>query len=300
MSDLEDLPRSGSATLRQCGPDPFEELKARLAERGLAPAEAEALEAYKSHHDFEVEIQRFPNGELRIHEPTSCEGMLRIDAREGPKLFLICDVCGEEWSTRLPTTELTDYLLEQAGLPELFAGREFDKTLPGQQDALKTCREWMRGYKSNPLPAVALWGGTGRGKSHLLSLMIETVVRNYNVEAPYRSMIALMNELRDAIGAGTFDRTYSRLLNVPLLALDDLGAGRMTDAGRDWLAGLIDHRYTKERPLLVSTNVPPQRWAEAFGDRAASRLRGMVIPLRIEGPDRRAQGVQEQLVGADS
>lgn len=300
MSDTAEIERSSVAAPRQ-RPEMFAELKARLAARGFVAEDEPPAEGYMPHAAFEREYQRAQDGSVRFPEPTDCAGTMVVLEKEGPVWTLRCDACGTEWAVRVPTDRLTEYLLERAGLPELFVGKDFDKRIPSQQPTLEVCRDWMRRFKPHDLveniPAVALWGSAGRGKSHLLALIVETLIRKHNVEAAYRSVTGLLNELRTAAREGTFESAYSRVLSVPVLALDDLGAERMTDAAREWLAGLVDHRYSKQLPLLIATNVPPPAWDEVFGERTASRLRGMCLPFRLEGPDRR-QGVQEALTMA--
>lgn len=36
-------------------------------------------------------------------------------------------------------------------------------------------------------------------------------------------------------------------------------------------------------PILLSTNFAPNDWADVFGHRTAERLRGMTIPVEVEG-----------------
>lgn len=284
-----DVPR-----LRQQG-DAFAALRARLERAGFTVENDEPGEAYMPHARFEREYQRYPDGRVRFDEPTDCPGEMRVLDKQGSNWALRCDSCDVEWSVRVPTERLTEYLLERAGIPPLFADKEFDKGDLLQKPTLEACRMYVRQFKASPLPGMALWGQAGRGKSHLLALMVETLIRLHQAEAIYRSMAELMGELRAAIKANAFEGTYSRMLNVPVLALDDLGAERTTPAVQEWLSGLVDHRISRELPLLVATNVPPQAWPDAFGERAASRLRGLCLPFKLDGRDRRAQGVQERM-----
>lgn len=283
MSDVDT--RQG---LRQMA-EPFAALRERLAAAGFTVQDEEPGEVYMPHSRFEREYQRAASGAVRFVEPTSCIGQMRVLDKQGPNWTLRCDACEAEWTVRVPADRIVEYLLERCGVPELFSGKEFDKSHPEQAATLEVCREWVLRFKREPLPAVALWGAAGRGKSHLLALIVETLIKRYQVDAIYRSMVPLMNELRGAVAAGVFEGTYSRMLNVPVLAIDDLGAERMTPAVQEWLTGLVDHRYSKELPLLVATNIPPHVWAESFGDRAASRLRGICVPFKLAGPDRRVQ-----------
>jgi DNA replication protein DnaC len=274
--------------------DAFAELRARLAARGFTADSAQdpAPAAWKRHYDFDRE--RNDEGQPRYAEPTDCHGVLLVVQREDPVWLVECDGCG--WTAGVPRGQLDaqqaeQRLLARSGIPAQFRDREFDAHDAAQQEAVKPCRMWLREFKADDLvaslPAPALWGEPGRGKTHLLSMMVEVLIKRHGADAIYRSSSQLFEELRDFEGAAA--SKWERVRSVPVLALDDLGARRMTDWQQDRLFALIDHRVNRQLPLLVATNLPPDGWGEQFGARAASRLRGMVVPFRLRGPDRREQ-----------
>lgn len=266
---------------------------ARLREKlGIPDEQAAAVPvegpAFAKHADFEAK---------RYAEATDCDGTLRIVDQTNPIWILECDKCGWNVGVNLLQADparLIAYRLERANIPEKFSGKEFKRDDPAQQDTLGACRQWLRGFKREPLPAVALHGRAGRGKSHLLSLMIETLIKTYGVDAIYRSAQEMFDELRAGIDTHNFDYRWERVQNVKVLALDDLGAGTMSAWERDQLAALVDHRYAKELVLLVATNIPPAGWEDKFGERTASRLKGMTLAFKLEGPDRRQATLLDQ------
>lgn len=280
---------------------PFAALRESLGISPDAVLEPPAVEGeeFMAHAAFEA--QRDAAGKPRYAEPTSCEGTLRIQDDSGGVWPVLCDACGFEVGVNIGVVA-PDRLLERryasAGIPEAFRGRAFDKT-PEVEHELAVCRDWLRRFRPNLLadaiPAIALFGGTGRGKSHLLSLMIETLLKR-GVDAMYRSQKDLLDELQAGLDEQTYESRWQRALRVPVLALDDLGAGRWTDWRRDRFEGLVDYRFAHSLPLLIATNVPPHVWDEKFGDRPASRLRGMTVRLHLQGPDRR--GGEQQTLGA--
>jgi DNA replication protein DnaC len=272
----------------------FAELKARLAQRGFS-GESEPSgdsEPFKRHFDFDRE--RDKDGNPRFQQPTDCQGTLRIVAREDPVWEVECDGCG--WRAGVPMGRLDperaqQRMLDRCGIPPKFRDREFDANDVSQQDAVKPCRVWLREFNRDDMaasiPAPALYGLPGRGKSHLLAMMVEVLIKRHRTDAIYRSSSTLFDELRDFEGDAA--GSWERLLNVPVLALDDLGARKMSDWQQDRLFALIDNRTNRELPLLIATNLIPESWPTHFGDRAASRLRGMVVPFKLIGPDRREQ-----------
>ena len=70
----------------------------------------------------------------------------------------------------------------------------------------------------------------------------------------------------------TEDDLFRLVRGAPLVVVDDLGAERDTEWGRDRLLTLIESRYDAMRPILVSTNCDLDELADRVGARITSRL----------------------------
>ncbi|MFB4300633.1 ATP-binding protein [Actinomadura sp. NTSP31] len=82
------------------------------------------------------------------------------------------------------------------------------------------------------------------------------------------------------------DRDKLRLWReVPLLILDDLGAGQVNEWERKCLHNVVDERWAHARPTVVTYNL--QSLEAAFGERIGSRLTGGATRIDFDGPDRR-------------
>jgi hypothetical protein len=75
-------------------------------------------------------------------------------------------------------------------------------------------------------------------------------------------------------------------LDASLLALDDLGAGGLSDFERRVTLEIFDRRLNDRRPTVVTTNWELESIAEKMDDRIASRLATYAC-LRLGGEDRR-------------
>jgi hypothetical protein len=75
-----------------------------------------------------------------------------------------------------------------------------------------------------------------------------------------------------------------------LLILDDLGTEKLTDWAAEKLDTLIDHRYIKGLPLVVTTNVPAAQLSPRIASRLQDRRLGRVVTL--SGPDYRISGTE--------
>lgn len=230
----------------------------------------------------------------RYHDQPACPGTFRITDQEPPVWTVTCDHCRAEASIparRLDPAVRREGLLAKANLPAVFAGKRFE---PDSDNApvLAQLRRWIDGFDpgrgaASLLPAPALFGRPGVGKSHLLSVACERVIRECDLGAvfyPVQTLLRHLQRFDDDVVRGT---AWSRAASCPVLALDDLGSERGTDWQVDQLADLIDLRYRGELPILLATNYAPSDWEVVLDARAVSRLRHMTFPLELRGRDRR-------------
>lgn len=181
--------------------------------------------------------------------------------------------------------------LIESGLPPM-AWRMIDP-YAGQKEAVAALSTQEGG--------VMLVGGVGVGKTHLLARTGWHLI--HGQERRGQSPVRYWNwpELLEA-AKGTFDgngtNPISRALEQPWLILDDLGAERPTDFALDALARVVEYRYRNELPLLAATNVEPHRWKVRFGERVASRMRGMLRTVYVSGEDRRGAPQRASLFAA--
>lgn len=141
----------------------------------------------------------------------------------------------------------------------------FDTFFPGPNEDIVVALREMAGNRS-PIPAAWLYGAASAGKTHLL-----------------RSTVA-------AAGAGA---AYSAtaiepaqlvtLVDVPLLALDDVDTALDDEVRALALLRLIDQRRQRLLPLLLAGSVAPAR-LDAVSPDLRSRLEAMALlglkPLR--------------------
>jgi len=73
---------------------------------------------------------------------------------------------------------------------------------------------------------------------------------------------------------------------APLVVLDDLGAGGLTDFERRATLEILDQRLNQLRPTVVTTNWELPEIAVKMDDRIASRL-ATFTNIRLAGADRR-------------
>jgi DNA replication protein DnaC len=116
------------------------------------------------------------------------------------------------------------------------------------------CQEFAR----SPQGWLVLCGPYGCGKSHLAYAVAGAYLR-----ARHGVYVSTVPDLLDALrrsfdaknGEEPFERRFDLVRNAELLVLDDLGAQNDTPWAAEKLYQILDHRYRRRLPLLVTTNV---------------------------------------------
>jgi DNA replication protein DnaC len=224
-----------------------------------------------------------------------CRGIIRLTDREGPIWTAQCDACGQRWGAprnEIDRDRLISTRLQRSRLPMDLATRDYDKTR-GNEAARAVVRLLLEhwGTDRQPHPPF-LHGPTGRGKTHMLVKAGYELVRRELAMVRYWSVPDLLAAARRHMDTGSdegrnADEFIDRQAAAGLLILDDLGAEQQTAWGSDVLHRIIDHRESRGLPVMGATNVPAERWADAFGDRLASRLAGCTTAIEVTGDDYR-------------
>ncbi len=155
-------------------------------------------------------------------------------------------------------------------------------------------------------PGLVLHGAVGRGKTHLLVGLVRWMILDLGVEARFVEFSRLLANLREGFDRGLSDRNMlNELVSVPVLAIDELGKGRLTDWELSVVDELISRRYDAMACTLGTTNYAPgipagrglpnlaegarvtQSLGDRVGDRVYSRLRDMAEFIEVGGLDYR-------------
>jgi len=142
-------------------------------------------------------------------------------------------------------------------------------------------------YAASPRGWLVLMGTYGCGKTHLAAAIANTCVE-YGMPTLFLTVPDLLDWLRYSYDStdATFEQRFEEIRNVGLLVLDDLGAQNATKWAGEKLFQIIDYRYSRKLPLVVTTNLT----FEDLDDRIRSRLQDpdLSTRVRILAPDYRA------------
>nr|WP_317852434.1 ATP-binding protein [Streptomyces venezuelae] len=145
--------------------------------------------------------------------------------------------------------------------------------------------------------SLLLWGSTGAGKTHQAYAAIRALTAaGCGVRWHATTAADLYGEMRARSGSDP-EYLLRRIVRMPLLLLDDLGAAKSSEWTEEITYRLLNWRAQNHLPTIVTSNLPPVRMPgtgsgtpvlrDKVGDRVLSRLSGMCTPVHLDGPDRR-------------
>jgi DNA replication protein DnaC len=189
--------------------------------------------------------------------------------------FLIVDEGGYEVSQdctcRAILTRIGCY--NAANIPADYADKRFTDLKEHSGSTIGKAKLWMMDYvqQANPLKeqGFVLVGKSGVGKTHLLCAVLQQLTLERGIPCKYVDCFHLTERIRGSIKDGSdLDPSdiLEPLVDVPLLAIDELGKGMETPFETHVIDQLVTRRYNANRPILVTTNYIPEIMADELQD----------------------------------
>lgn len=122
----------------------------------------------------------------------------------------------------------------------------------GSENVLRFTRQYIAGLPHPNPPCLVMWGDVGNGKSHLAAA-IANVARGGNMAVAWVHTPTWLRSL-GAMDAGIRERNLEMATEADLLVLDELGGGKLTASRADWLLSVLDSRYRRKLPMVITTN----------------------------------------------
>jgi len=142
--------------------------------------------------------------------------------------------------------------------------------------------------------SVLFIGDCGTGKSHLAqSLALIACEKGYKVL--YTTCAAMLNDLNTGVYEKSLVKRMRKYTSAELLIIDEMGHDRLeleVTKEAHLLFKVIDERYKQESPLIFTTNVEEEDWADFLGDPISTkaildRIFHRSIKVEIRGPSYR-------------
>ncbi|GEM_PF-3350868 len=142
---------------------------------------------------------------------------------------------------------------------------------PAQAEVVAICRRWAPRAARNWL---ALFGKCGTGKDHLATAMLLHNIdklRTCYADSAAGVMAMFRTKAYHAGGNGEMEalRWFERL---DVLVLRDVGVKQATNSEFGTIIELLDRRYRAGKAVVITSNMSPKEFKQAFSDRAADRL----------------------------
>lgn len=155
-------------------------------------------------------------------------------------------------------------------------------------------RDYARNFEPGKSGNLALFGGTGLGKTHLSSAVARCVIEaGYDVL--YVTALDLIADFEsEQFGSRTTVRgeLTDKYFDCDLLIIDDLGTEVANQFTVSTIYNVLNIRINRKAPMILSTNLGRQDLLKKYSDRITSRIFGEFRPLLFMGTDVRLQKIR--------
>lgn len=228
-----------------------------------------------------------------IEEPGLWARMIELGVLRRVRGTVRCDGCLAQIIAAEEAVEVDSKKrerLERSELPEAMRGFYFNEMLPegGRKFVVEKIRDWAS--VSRPANGIYLWGDKGRGKTRLAATAASARLATWDVR--YVSMPILLAQLSAAFTDGARQAALQVLTGRGALIIDDFDKTTPSEWAANQIFAAVDSRLQAGAPLLITSNLPPQRLGDKFkgevGAAIESRCAGLDV-YELPGRDNRVE-----------
>lgn len=112
---------------------------------------------------------------------------------------------------------------------------------------------------------LVLSGKPGRGKTHIAIAIAYRAIQN-GYDARFVTAAELIDTLSAAARNGRLREATAEFVAPDVLVVDEVGYLHHADDAANVLFGVVDQRYLRKRPLVLTTNKRLQKWGDVLHD----------------------------------
>jgi len=191
------------------------------------------------------------------------------------------------------------HTFNRAQIPARHAECSFENFRPveGAAMAASVAKKWSETFSlQDQTQKGILWmGAPGRGKTHLMVATLRELVFAHGVACRFVEFTHLAAAIKESFGGGP-SVSIDPLVEIPILAIDELGKGRKSDFELGLIDEILTRRYSARRRTLATTNYgrradsTMESLEQRLGERLYSRLVETTHFFDVVGEDFRRTG----------
>lgn len=177
--------------------------------------------------------------------------------------------------------------LKKSGLEEEFKEKTFNNyrvTNKRQLEAKAKVIDYCKNFKETNASLI-ITGRPGVGKTHLAVAAMTNLI-SQNIGCKYELYTTMLINLKQSVmDEANFIREMDKYKVPKVLFLDDFLKGKPTDADLKYIFEIVNERYLKKKPLIISTEMSIKQitsWDEAVASRLYQMAKGNVIEFGID------------------
>ena len=197
---------------------------------------------------------------------------------------------------------------ESSGISRLLEKQTFDsfsldyykndpKIFANMERVFSIMKLYAEEFSPETSPGLALFGGTGLGKTHLSSAVAREVLKKgYDVlYVTALDMVADFEIEQFGTRSITKGERTDKYFECDLLIIDDLGTEVANQFTVSVIYNLLNTRINRKTPTIISTNLTQKDLLSKYNDRITSRIFGEFRPLLFLGEDVRMQKIKQKI-----
>lgn len=228
------------------------------------------------------------------------EGKSCLDKSESLKNKYKCTKCkdrmfieledGSFGSCECRNIRIAEYKLKASGVSEEFRKKRFEnfnyENSIESMEAYIKAKNYSKNFnsiKSSNNNSIMLLGQVGSGKTHL-AMAISNIMLDNSIGVIYMPYRSVITKIKQSV---TDEENYQKEVNIyknaEVLLIDDLFKGRITEADINIIYEIVDYRYFKNLPMIITTEKNIEDLVEideAIGSRLYEKSKNYIIEMK--------------------